>query len=40
MYLVGFREAFNMVGLVAFDSFFLMTNKPPEAVILRPLQHR
>jgi len=40
MYLVGFREAFNMVGLVAFDSFFLMTNKPPEAVILRPLRHQ
>jgi hypothetical protein len=40
MYLVVFRKAFNMVGFVAFDSFFLMTNKPPEAVILRPLQHR
>ena len=40
MYLVAFRQAFNMTGIVAFDSFFLMKNKPPEAVILRPLQHR
>jgi hypothetical protein len=39
MYLVAFRRAFNMVGIVAFDRFFLMTNKPPEAVILRPLRH-
>jgi len=39
MYLVAFRQAFNMVGVVRFDdSFFL--NKPPEAVILRPLRHR
>ena len=28
-----------MVGLVAFDGFLLMTNKPPEADILRPLRH-
>jgi hypothetical protein len=39
MYLVTFRQAFNMVGLVAFDSFLLMTNKPPETEILRPLRH-
>jgi hypothetical protein len=39
MYLVAFRQAFNMEGFVAFDSFFLMTNKPPGAVILRPLRH-
>jgi hypothetical protein len=39
MYLVAFRRSFNMVGLVAFDSFFLMTNKPPPEAILRPLRH-
>jgi hypothetical protein len=39
MYLAAFRQAFNIVGIVAFDSFFLMKNKPPEAVILRPLRH-
>ena len=37
MYLARFRQAFNIVGIVAFDKFFLMKNKPPEAVILEPL---
>jgi hypothetical protein len=39
MYLVAFRQAFNMVGLVAFDSSFLIKRKPPKTVILRPLRH-
>jgi hypothetical protein len=39
MYLIAFRQAFSMVGAVAFDRSFLMKRKPPEAVILRPLRH-
>jgi hypothetical protein len=37
MYLGAFRRAFVIAGIVAFDKFFLMKRKPPEAVILQPL---